>query len=465
MTDLARITSALATVLALVAVSYAETPPALATGKWGAWRKRTPPPFVRALVVDGGVRVDGKLDEKAWGRTEKGNVIRRLRRDGTRWARRGTECRFLCDTEALYVGVRCSSLRSEEGPPQRKGEAAALLGDRVVLCLDAEADGRSFLMFALNANGAAADLLASAAPDGARSQSFAYSSGWETASRRAPDGWTAEARIPLRAIHVNLKRSGAVVGMDLLRRGARRRDGAWAGAGAPVAPPKFGRLVLGEAPPVARLADVKVDKGEIEAAVDLWNPRAWESVVNPRLIVRRTDREDRLQETVRLQPSERRRVALTGPWSTASRSLVLDASEGRENRPVLRQELKSDGAGLLAWAPECVCRAGRWRLPLRLRVPPGAGLRWLRVEVRRGGDAKAVLASSTQAPKTHEVEGLLDVHRLPPGAYEVRCEILDRGGAAQSRAACAFRVVPRTTLQGTEGAWLPPLAPERRRTP
>ncbi|GBE29137.1 hypothetical protein BMS3Bbin04_00147 [bacterium BMS3Bbin04] len=184
------------------------------------------PLVVNAGYVDDEIRLDGILDEPAW--RDAGFISNLTQQDPhpgepTQFQ---TEVMLLVDDENLYVGVTCfdpdPSLIAVH-TMQRDGN---LYGDETIsLVLDTFGDRRRGYFFQVNAVGARLDGLISGSGD----VSNDWDGIWDVRTRRTPDGWTAEIRIPAQTLRFTP--GAASWGFNIQRRVARDRvTMRWAGA-------------------------------------------------------------------------------------------------------------------------------------------------------------------------------------------------------------------------------------------
>ena len=100
--------------------------------------------------------------------------------------------------DAIVFGVRA------EYPPgvsivsfARNRDATLDSEDHIKIVIDTYRDGRSGYVFAVNANGARYDALASGKGD---SENANWDAIWDAATNRTENGWTTEIRIPIKSL-------------------------------------------------------------------------------------------------------------------------------------------------------------------------------------------------------------------------------------------------------------------------
>lgn len=166
------------------------------------------------------VRLDGVLDEPAWRAADSIPALTEIEpREGNTPAGR-TVVRVLADGTSLVFGIHA------ENPPgvgtvafARNRDASLESEDHIKLVLDTYLDGRSGYVFAVNPNGARYDALVANQGEGEDSN---WDAVWEAATARAPDGWSAEIRIPLKSLL--FKRGLAAWGFNVQRRVQRLQE-------------------------------------------------------------------------------------------------------------------------------------------------------------------------------------------------------------------------------------------------
>lgn len=171
----------------------------------------TAAPRLEAARVTTPPVLDGRLDDAAWSVGKSTHAFtQRSPHDGAPATER-TIVRVVYDDTAVYVGIDC---------PQTHAPVVALLSrrdrstesDSVTVGLDPQGEGRTGLSFSVNAAGVLVD--------GKWTDDTTFSSDfdeiWEAKTAVRRDGWSAEIRLPLRA----LRFSGARVqswGLQLRR--------------------------------------------------------------------------------------------------------------------------------------------------------------------------------------------------------------------------------------------------------
>ena len=167
----------------------------------------TPPsPVVVAPAASSGTRIsairtnappviDGKLEEAEWTAVAGTGDFRQLIPFGGEAPSEPTKIKILYDDQALYVGFECEQKRTPiSALLTRRDEDSE--SDWVELYLDSRRDGRMAMFFALNVAGVLVD---GTLHDGA-TFSTEWDENWEGRAALTSNGWSAEIRIPLRAL-------------------------------------------------------------------------------------------------------------------------------------------------------------------------------------------------------------------------------------------------------------------------
>ena len=193
---------------------------------------RPPSLNVTRLAPGTPVRIDGELTESFWQTGATASNFRQREPAVGQPATEATEVRVAIDGTTIYVGIlardsrpdqviarvlqRDQVVRASDFEPglRYKGE------DVVAILLDPFHDRRSAYVFATNANGAEFDALVS--NDG-REINTDWRGVWRVASRRTPEGWSAEFAIPLRSIRYPSD-SAAIWGFNVVRYQARTNE-------------------------------------------------------------------------------------------------------------------------------------------------------------------------------------------------------------------------------------------------
>ncbi|HSW28792.1 MAG TPA: DUF5916 domain-containing protein [Longimicrobiales bacterium] len=179
----------LSAVLLLVALPLGAAPAALSA------QER---PVASVGVVQGAIRVDGRLDEDAWKTAPiVGAMVMVDPVEGAEPTRR-TEVRVLANATDLYFGILAFDPEPSGIVSYSKARDSQLRAeDYVKLVLDPYLDGRSGYIFAVNPGGARYDALVANRGEGENAD---WDAVWEAATHRGPDGWSVEIRLPLQSL-------------------------------------------------------------------------------------------------------------------------------------------------------------------------------------------------------------------------------------------------------------------------
>jgi hypothetical protein len=155
------------------------------------------------------LRIDGRLDEAAWARTDPAGQLRQREPQEGAFATETTEVRVLYDAHNLYVGVLARDreparviariLQRDKlmQPGGFDGRHEFAGDDGVAILLDPFRDRRNAVVFATNPNGAEFDALIT---DEGPTFNADWRGVWRVAAQRLDDGWSAEFEIPFRTL-------------------------------------------------------------------------------------------------------------------------------------------------------------------------------------------------------------------------------------------------------------------------
>ncbi|HEX8361707.1 MAG TPA: DUF5916 domain-containing protein [Longimicrobium sp.] len=165
----------------------------LVPGFLSAQAAARPTPTVKAAAASGVLRIDGKLDEAAWGAAEAATGFTESYPNAGAPARFGTEARVLYADDAIYVGMRMLDPRPDSIAAQLTRRDATGYSDWAQVMIDSYADGRTGFAFGVNPRGVKRDVYLF----NDASEDFGWDAVWEVATQVDSAGWTAEFRIPL----------------------------------------------------------------------------------------------------------------------------------------------------------------------------------------------------------------------------------------------------------------------------
>lgn len=149
---------------------------------------------VEARPLADAVRVDGRLDDAAWGEAEWISGFVQKEPDEGAPATQRTEVAFLFDREALYVGARMHSDDPAEigATVTRRDEGGN--AERLIVSLDTYRDRRTAYSFAVTAAGVRLDWVHPS--DSEHHRDHTFDPVWTARTEVTAEGWTAEMRIP-----------------------------------------------------------------------------------------------------------------------------------------------------------------------------------------------------------------------------------------------------------------------------
>ena len=177
----------------------------------------TPEPrrTVRAARAGAGIRLDGSLDDAAWSGADVATDFIQAEPLSGRPASQPTEVRILYDADYLYIGARMrdADLAHAVVNDIRKDFIEEEQDDFEVL-LDTFGDKRNGYVFSTNIKGARHDR--QVALEG-RELNRSWDAVWDVRTQQQADGWTAEMRIPFRALRFD-RSSNATWGINFSRR-------------------------------------------------------------------------------------------------------------------------------------------------------------------------------------------------------------------------------------------------------
>jgi hypothetical protein len=223
-------------VLAIPALAAQQTPDSATTHRTHA----IPVPMANAVLREGTVVIDGKLDDAAWAKATPITSFTQREPDEGKPASERTEVRFLYDDGALYVAGRMFDSRGAAGVTSRLiRRDANSESDWFNINIDAYHDHLGEAMFELNPAGVKWD-----AAGASGNTDVSWDPVWEGAATIDSLGWTAEMRIPysqLRFSQAEMQTWGLQVTRFIQRRNELSRWSFW-GRTEVGGPSRFGHL-------------------------------------------------------------------------------------------------------------------------------------------------------------------------------------------------------------------------------
>ena len=149
---------------------------------------------IRAIRLNGGVTVDGKLDDTAWAQAAWiSDFVQKRPREGAPPSD-SMRIAIFYDDDALYVGARMFSRDPSkiQAPLSRRDNT--FQAERMWVSFDSYHDKRTAYSFGVSASGVRADWYH--ASDNENDANFGFDPVWEAKANIDALGWTAEMRIP-----------------------------------------------------------------------------------------------------------------------------------------------------------------------------------------------------------------------------------------------------------------------------
>src|SRR6266478_2269739 len=180
----------------------------------------TPPPEVRAVPLQGEIRLDGRLNEPIWQTAPAATGFRQQAPHEGDAATQRTEVHFVYDGAAIYVGARMYDDHGAAGVQtrlvRRDGNANA---DYLEVIFDTYHDHIGRLFFQVN-------------PSGVRSDANGLGGGgddswdpvWEVKTAIDSLGWTAEMRIPFSQLRYPATTAEQTWGLQIWRQENRLNE-------------------------------------------------------------------------------------------------------------------------------------------------------------------------------------------------------------------------------------------------
>ena len=175
-------------------------------------------PSVQAAPLAGDLRVDGRLDDAAWGAAAPATLATQVDPDEGKPPTERTEFRVLVSHDAVYIGARMfdrEAARIARRLGRRDDQPSS---DRLTIRIDARHDHLTAFLFDIYPAGNKGD--AAIGSDG--NQDYSWDPVWDLATSVDSLGWSAEMRIPLSQLRYNTGNDGW--GIQLERFIQRRQE-------------------------------------------------------------------------------------------------------------------------------------------------------------------------------------------------------------------------------------------------
>jgi hypothetical protein len=176
---------------------------------------------IRALRIEHGPRLDGRLDDEAWKKAPVFTAFRMaVPRSGDEPSE-VTELRVVTDGSFLFIGVLCRDSRPSRiaaNTMAHDSDEVEHVGEDVVrVILDPFRDRRNAYFFSVNPRGAKSEGLATG-----EHSSLDWDGLWDARSAIGPEGWSTEIAIPFKSI--SFKPDLESWGLNVERVIARRQE-------------------------------------------------------------------------------------------------------------------------------------------------------------------------------------------------------------------------------------------------
>ncbi len=181
---------------------------------------------MRVVRTSARVTIDGDLSDEAWAAAEPISDFFQQDPDYNQPVSQHTEVRVLADDDALYFGIRCDeSDRAGIVARERRRDNTLLGDDRFEIVIDTFHDHRNGYHFVINPLGTQYDSMTT---DEGHDNNPDWNEAWWSEARIGDKGWTAEIKIPLKALRSD--ETTDTFGINFKRYIRRRTEIAqWAG--------------------------------------------------------------------------------------------------------------------------------------------------------------------------------------------------------------------------------------------
>jgi Domain of unknown function (DUF5916)/Carbohydrate family 9 binding domain-like len=171
---------------------------------------------IRAARLVGSIELDGRPDEPAWQAAETGGAFTQTEPKEGQPASGSTRFWVLWDEDSLYVAAECIAPDGVTAVLSRRDRASE--GDKIEFNLDTTLDRRTAYLFTVFAAGHQLDGLRFNDTE----MTTDWDAAWESGVVRTPSGWSFEARIPLRMMHI--PKGAREFGFNMSRTISRRSE-------------------------------------------------------------------------------------------------------------------------------------------------------------------------------------------------------------------------------------------------
>ncbi|MGE5430919.1 MAG: DUF5916 domain-containing protein [Syntrophomonadaceae bacterium] len=147
------------------------------------------------------IKLDGILNEAFWSKADSISSLAMIDPFEGRQAEFNTVVKIAADNKNIYLGITCYDPEPDKIISISKTRDAYLSDeDRVIFVFDTHLDQRTGYIFAVNPYGTRYDALVYNAGE---AENSSWDGTWDAATKRTPEGWTAEIVIPVRILSYN----------------------------------------------------------------------------------------------------------------------------------------------------------------------------------------------------------------------------------------------------------------------
>lgn len=171
-----------------------------------------PPSSLHVTRATSSIKLDGLLDEQAWKDAARVDAFLQAAPYSGAPPSEPTDARVTYDDQAVYFGFHCIQQKNPivERLTRRDRDSET---EWVSVEIDSRREGKVAYQFAVNVAGV---LIDGVVHDG-RTLSFEWDENWEAETHLVPGGWSAEIRIPFRALRFVADRGTASFAVRLVR--------------------------------------------------------------------------------------------------------------------------------------------------------------------------------------------------------------------------------------------------------
>ena len=161
--------------------------------------QNTPRKQINALRTEGGIKIDGVIDEPEWLKAESATDFIQLEPNPGKPSPEKTDVRILYDNKAIYVAAylydKPDSILKELNLRDNLGNT-----DFFAVLLDTYKDGNNGFTFIVTPSGTQSDARNYAGGENGSQEDFTWNAVWKSEVKITPKGWVVEMEIPYSAI-------------------------------------------------------------------------------------------------------------------------------------------------------------------------------------------------------------------------------------------------------------------------